>query len=105
MNGTIKANTLTLLQKELEHIGAAYGGFASAYEGYAVMLEQAEDLQEEIGSPGGIMDNLDWLWRDIKLGTPYRTDIAEQIEASAVNAAGKAILLAAHCRKLRESSL
>jgi len=46
------------IAQEMEHATLHYGGFASYYEGYGVLLEEVDELWEEIKDKQSIPENL-----------------------------------------------
>ena len=57
----ISANNL--IAEELERANAEHPLFASRHEGYAVLLEEVEELQQE---QEWLADNVDHMWKLIK---------------------------------------
>lgn len=97
----VKNDIETLVQKELKSANEHFPPFNSAHEGYAVLLEEIEELKENVSE---IKQNVHAIWQVIR-----QNDVCEErmdplinrIEISAVNAAVEAIQVAAMCEKFK----
>lgn len=88
-----------LVAKELEAANMQHIAFHSPHEGYAVLLEEAEEAAEELG---GMEDNLRDLWSAIKMDDRhYGRNFARMVETKAVRLAAEAIQVAAMARKFQ----
>ncbi len=97
----VKMDVQTLVDKELEAANKKFPLFRSAHEGYAVLLEEAEELDSDSAS---IKYDMQCLWGAVKSNnteTAYET-ISNTYER-AVNAAVEAIQTAAMCKKFKAS--
>jgi len=99
----IKLDVEELVAKELALANGENPAFRSPHEGYAVILEEVEELLEAVRNT---KDRTDGLWRNVK-GDDSRSVSFEinWLENMATNAACEAIQVAAMCRKYRESLL
>lgn len=84
-----------LVEKELESANERFPQFHSEHEGWAVMQEEAEELDEEMEAIGMAMEQL---WHRIRDNLPTATHAA-LIEQYAEAAACEAIQVAAMARK------
>ena len=84
-----------LVEKELEAANERFSQFHSEHEGWAVMQEEAEELQEECASIEMAMEQL---WHRIRDGIPTANHVA-LVEQYAEAAACEAIQMAAMARK------
>lgn len=84
-----------LVEKELEAANERFPQFHSEHEGWAVMQEEAEELQEECDS---IEMSMKQLWRRIRDGIPTSLQVA-LVGQYAEAAACEAIQVAAMARK------
>lgn len=84
-----------LVEKELEAANERFPQFHSEHEGWAVMQEEAEELQEECASIEMAMEQL---WHRIRDGIPTAQHVA-LVEQYAEAAACEAIQVAAMARK------
>lgn len=84
-----------LVEKELAAANERFPAFASPHEGYAVMLEEYEEAEEEIRS---CKARLDVMWQHIK-DNKYAGQRAELVERYAIHAICELIQFAAMTRK------
>ena len=97
----ITSDVKEIVAKELALSYEKFPAFNSAHEGYAVMLEEVEELQYEVKN---VTQELATYWDCVKRNDAIVNDfILNGIEKYAVNAACEAIQVAAMCRKFRES--
>lgn len=85
--------------EELQEANKRFAAFNSRHEGYAVILEEAQEAEMELRQ---MANNLNGLWELTKQNAP-KEDIemlAEGLEQSAVLLAAEAIQTAAMARKL-----
>jgi hypothetical protein len=88
-----------LVQEELDAANLAFAAFASLHEGYAVLLEEAEEAWEEMN---GLNTLLHDLWQSIRRDeAPIAGVAASAIERHALNLAAEAIQVAAMARKFQ----
>ena len=92
-----------LIKEELERANKKFPLFASEHEGYAVMLEEFEEAQEEIED---IKSKLETLWhvtrnKNIEMG--YRFFLVEHMKEITIRAIQELIQLAAMCDKYEVS--
>lgn len=85
-----------LVEKELESANKRFPAFRSEHEGWAVMHEEADELEAE--SDKILMLVLDEMWESVKSNTGTR-EYAREIQSRAVSAACEAIQVAAMARK------
>ena len=98
MNAIIK-KLPDLVTEELEAANMQHTVFHSPHEGYAVMLEEAEEAAAELG---GLEGNLCNLWDAIKLDDQhYGRNFARMVETKAIRLAAEAIQVAAMARKFQ----
>lgn len=84
-----------LVEKELAAANERFPQFHSAHEGYAVILEEMDELQDAVY---GAKIELDCVWIRIKRNRTVAPNVKE-VMGSAINAACEAIQVAAMCRK------
>ena len=96
--GLIEAVTKTQ-KEELEAANEAFRQFTSTHEGYAVILEEAQEAEEELRN---MARNLNALWECTKHNAPTEEleAMTEGLEKSAQLLAAEAIQTAAMARKL-----
>lgn len=87
------------IENELSEANKAFPGFNSTHEGYAVILEEAQETEDEMRKTGM---NLNALWQATRMNqTPKQIrEIAEAIRESARDMAAEAIQTAAMAEKL-----
>lgn len=90
-----------LVVQELDEANNKYPLFHSPHEAYAVLREEAEELEYEIEQ---IKVALKYMWVDIKndIGIEGKAD---RIYAHAIHAAQEARQVAAMCEKIKQSEL
>ena len=91
----VSAEVKALVYKELASANERFPQFHSEHEGWAVMQEEAEELQEECAS---IEMSMKQLWHRIRDGIPTVQHVA-LVEQYAEAAACEAIQVAAMARK------
>lgn len=102
MMDQILQGVFALTLKELKDIRAKHGEkYASLHEGWAVLLEEAEETKEELENVTLAMDRLWRITRQDK--TQLATDCASQIAHFAARAAAEAIQISAVARKIAEA--
>lgn len=91
-----------LARKELESANEKFPLFHSSHEGFAVLLEEAEELAEESDEIEKIMNSW-WLYirRDEDIDVQKKR--VDRIRSHAVNAALEAIQVIAMCDKFKMS--
>jgi len=90
-----------LAYEELERANVKFPLFQSAHEGYAVILEEVEEVEAELEEIKFAMKKL---WRIIKYN---ETDLAriDSMKRYATNLAAEAIQVVAMCNKFKESEV
>lgn len=86
-------------KEELEAANKSFAQFNSTHEAYAVILEEAQEAEDELRN---VARNLQALWVEVK-GNTGKEDmevVAAGVEASAQALAAEAIQTAAMARKL-----
>lgn len=83
-----------LASRELERANLDNPPFHSRHEGYAVILEEAEELSEETGC---VFRLLSELWESIRADKPAST---EELKQAAIRAACEAVQVAAMAEKM-----
>lgn len=94
----VKLSTIgELIQAELDRANEKFPQFASSHEGYAILLEEIEEAENEMNS---IKSWLEELWEEIKLNDLEHQKIhIEDIQDRAKNAIEELIQVAAMCEK------
>lgn len=97
----VKKDVEALIQKELEAANKKFPIFHSAHEGYAVLLEEAEELE---GDSASVKYDMLCLWSNVKRNNAEAAlaTVSHTYER-AVNAAVEAIQTAAMCKKFKAS--
>lgn len=90
-----------LVGEELAAANALHGPFASAHEGYAVILEEVQEAEDELEAA---KLSLDCLWNAIRKdkAADVQRSCAKPIEKVALRLAGEAVQVAAMARKFME---
>lgn len=97
----VKKDVEALVEKELEAANKKFPLFNSAHEGYAVLLEEAEELDSDSAS---IKYDMQCLWGAVKgNNTEAASETISHTYERAVNAAVEAIQTAAMCKKFKMS--
>lgn len=98
----VKKDIIALIPKELESANKIFPLFQSPHEGYAVLLEEMEELKD---SRIDAEVNLDNLWENIKLNGDMQSMFVTLncIKLNAIEAACEAIQVAAMCDKFKMS--
>lgn len=97
----VKKDVEALVKKELEAANKKFPLFNSAHEGYAVLLEEAEELDSDSAS---IKYDMLCLWNAVKgNNTEAALETVSHTYERAVNAAVEAIQTAAMCKKFKMS--
>lgn len=92
-------DVVKLVDKELESANKKFPMFRSAHEGYAVILEEVDEAQDEMNNLNGLT-NL--LWKAVKVDSEVENFLVGiQIKAEAL--ACEAIQVAAMAKKFQES--
>lgn len=87
-----------LAAQELTQAAQIHVPFHSLHEGYAVILEEMQELQEEVQSAGIYMDRL---WEQVRRDNHNRArEFAGRIRDTAIQAASEALQVAAMAQKL-----
>ena len=87
-----------LVDKELSAANERFPQFHSRHEGYAVILEEMEELKEEVEKADSY---LAFAWGEIRIDDDCE-DFISVVERYAINAACEAIQVAAMCKKFLE---
>lgn len=89
-------------EAEYEKILAKWGVFHSAHEGYGVLLEEAEEAQEEMES---LREDMKALWGKIREDAEDEAaEIAEEIYNDAMKCAAELMQVAAVCLRFINSN-
>lgn len=87
-----------LAAQELAEASQIHVPFHSLHEGYAVILEEMQELREEVQSAGVYMDRL---WDQVRYDNHDRArEFAARIRDTAIHAAAEALQVAAMAQKL-----
>lgn len=87
-----------LAAQELARANEKYPAFHSLHEGYAVILEELDELREDVQSAGIYMDHL---WKQVRWDNSDRArEFAARIRDTAIHAAAEALQVAAMAQKL-----
>ena len=87
-----------LAAQELAEAAQIHVPFHSFHEGYAVIMEEMQELQEEVQSAGVYMDRL---WEQVRYDNHGRArEFAARIRDTAIQAAAEALQVAAMAQKL-----
>lgn len=91
--------TTEVIDKELKAANEKFRAFASTHEAYAVILEEAQEAENELRN---VARNLQALWIEIKSNSDKESlkVVAAGVEGSARALAAEAIQTAAMARKL-----
>lgn len=93
-------NVENLIEKELESARSKFGNINSSHEGYAVILEEYEEMNDEVSSFEQILQSL---WQEVKSNDSnkqYENSI--EMEKVAKQIIKEGIQLAAMCKRLHE---
>lgn len=88
-----------IINKELEFAINKFGEFASAHEGYAVILEEVQECQEEMKK---VERGLQLIWDHIKYNKVQSGEnriLLEQLKVDSFNLVKEAIQIAAMVKK------
>lgn len=94
----VQADIQNLIKVELNEANKVNPQFNSAHEGYAVILEESDEVNMEVVA---MSDCLTELWRSVKANNNGKSTINVcLLRAAAVNLACEAVQVAAMCDKL-----
>ena len=93
-------DVIQLVDKELEDANKKFPLFRSPHEGYAVLMEEFDELGEDVDR---LANDLNTLWTRVRANSPAG-NITTTIYNAAVLAAVEAIQVAAMAKKYHESS-
>ena len=86
-----------LIDIELENANKKFPLFASEHEGYAVLLEEVEECDDEMAT---IQGNASYLWSAVKVNnSEWKREAISTAYDAALNLACEAIQVAAMCKK------
>lgn len=91
-----------LVRKELESANEKFSLFHSSHEGFAVLLEEAEELAEESDEIEKIMNSW-WMYLRRDENIDIQKKRVDKIRRHAVDAAMEAIQVIAMCDKFKMS--
>ena len=92
-----------LVEKELQAANAKFPPFHSLHEGYAVLLEEVEEVNEEVDY---IENTVKGIWRSVKADNiEIALYCADRVEDHAIRLAAEAIQVAAMAKKFRAISM
>lgn len=94
----IEKQVRDLVAVELAAANERFPQFHSAHEGYAVILEEVEELKEEVEKTDSY---LAFAWGEIRIDDDCE-DFISGVERYAINVACEAIQVAAMCQKFLE---
>lgn len=94
----IENDIRVLVDKELAAANKRFPQFHSTHEGYAVVLEEADELKEVVNR---INDRMIYLWARVRFNNDCK-ELVSRIYEDSVNAACEAIQVAAMCKKFLE---
>ena len=94
----IENDIRALVDKELAAANERFPQFHSQHEGYAVILEEMEELKEGVEKADSY---LAFAWGEIRIDDDCE-DFISGVERYAINAACEAIQVAAMCKKFLE---
>jgi len=98
----VKKDVEALVQKELDAANKKFPLFHSSHEGYAVLLEETEELDDDNAA---IKYDMLCLWNAVKRNNAETAlETVSRTYERAVNAAIEAIQVAAMCEKFKASS-
>ena len=92
-----------LADEELNRSYEKFPKFNSPHEGYAVILEEVDELKEEIFGHDKIDGSMKWFWNNIKHNSKYRQESINELKDAALHAAAEAIQVAAMAQKYLDS--
>lgn len=92
----VENEVYALMYKELESANTRFPAFRSEHEGWAVLREEADELNDEVRNIDYILD--EEMWESVKHNDLTCRD-AKQIQLAALRAACEAIQVAAMARK------
>lgn len=86
-------------EEELQEANKNFAAFNSTHEGYAVILEEAQEAEDELRI---VARGLNALWAEIKSNAEKESmkEITEEVEESAQALAAEAVQIAAMAHKL-----
>lgn len=97
----VKNKLPALVDEELAAAMEEHPLFASAHEGYAVLLEEVEEAEKEVQD---VRQHLDRLWNQVKVDNEgFVMHAAIYVRTAAINLAAEAIQVAAMAQKLLAS--
>lgn len=96
----VKNDIEELVTKELRAANENFPLFASEHEGYAVMLEEFEELREAVDCMDNVMSSI---WRGIRNNSGISEHKLEFARRQAVHAAVEAVQVAAMAQKFMDS--
>ena len=95
----IKSKLPALVQEELDVANVKFPPFASMHEGYAVLLVEMEEANEEVAY---IENSVKAIWRSVKANNiEVASFCADRVEDHAIRLAAEAIQVAAMARKFQ----
>lgn len=88
-----------LVEEEFKEANKVHPSFASLHEGYAVMLEERDETQDELLM---LNDHIKLMWAYIKRDDEKKAkEAAENVQQTAMRLAAEAIQVAAMAQKIR----
>lgn len=91
------------IKNELEHARSKFGNLNSSHEGYAVILEEFEELKEEIEA---FEQSIQSLWKSVKANdSNMQTQNVKLMESITKKIIKESVQIGAMCRRYKEDIL
>lgn len=96
----VKDDVIKLVHKVLESANKKFPLFHTAHEGYAVILEEVDEAEDEMRL---CRANVEILWSSIRKNYGYNISYTNKVKENAINLAIEAIQVAAMAQKFMDS--